>query len=93
MAENKENCIEFLTGKSRACGSFTSQKFINRIKRLAESYQDQVSLAENEDGSVCAGFPLSWVKLSPPRQMSEEQRANAAERLKQLRSSKSDELH
>lgn len=83
---NNDNAIEFYTNGERATVTFTQGRFINKIKKLAERNPGNVEIiAENEDGSLCAHVPVSWIKISPPRTVSEEQRAMAAERLKSLR--------
>ena len=58
---------------------------VNLMRRLKEKYPDEVDLLENGDGSVFGHVPAKWMKLSPPRKVSEEQRAKAAERLRKVR--------
>ena len=83
---NNENAIEFLTREKYAVVSFTSPKHINRIKKIYEERGDDFKyLKENTDGSVCAKIPLKWVKISPPKQMSEEAKQAASERFKKMR--------
>lgn len=38
-------------------------------------------VAENEDSSICAHVPRSWIKIIPSRQLSEEQRREISYRL------------
>lgn len=82
-----ENVIEFLRGQETATATFCSAtKYNNKIRRLAEEYPEEVRItAENPDGSIVAHFPTKWVKISPPRKMTDEQREQAAERLAQYR--------
>ena len=83
--ENHENCIEFLTSTRTATVSFTNQKHINRIKKLYEEHKDDFKyFVENDDGSVCAKIPLKWVKISPPRMVSDEQREAARIRFQKM---------
>lgn len=84
---NNENCVEFLTGERRAGFTFTQRKYKNRILELAEKYPDKVDFVVNEDDSIFGHVPISWVKINPPRNMNmtEEQRAAAAERMKHIR--------
>lgn len=57
----------------------------SKIYRLAEKHPDDVKiLAENKDGSVFAHIPINYVKISPPRQVSEEQKEAASERFRQM---------
>ena len=89
---NNENCVEFLNLQRTMTVSFCSQKWINKIKKYAESHPDQVKIiANNEDGSICAHIPTKWLKISPPRQgreMTEEEKDAARERLRLYREGK-----
>ena len=93
MTELRDNNIEWYTqGNSTAkvaTGSFYQKRFVSKIRKLAQSHPDQVEItAQSTDGSICAHFPVSWVKISPPRQMSEERRAELSERLRAVRKRK-----
>lgn len=91
MAENNENMIEFLRGQKTCTVSFTSQKYINKIKKLYERMPECFErFKENEDGSIYARIPLKFIKISAPRAntLTEEQRQAAAERLAKSRKSK-----
>lgn len=81
----KENVIEWYTGSDTVTVTLTQQKHINKVRKLAETDSRVVIIAENEDGSICAHLPLSFIKISAPRQMSEEQKTLNAERLKSVR--------
>lgn len=57
----------------------------SKLIRLAEKNPDEVKvIAENEDGSLFAHIPVKYIKISPPRKMSEEQKEAASERFKQM---------
>lgn len=86
MMENKENCIEWFTGNKAATLSLTSRKHITKIKKLKDAHPEAVELIENKDGSICAYVPLSYIKISAPRQLSEEQKKAASRRLRDFRS-------
>lgn len=91
--DSQENVIEFTTGQKTATVTFTNRKYINRIKKLYEKFRDDFTyFAENKDGSVCAKFPLNWVRITPSnknaRTMTEEQKEAARMRLKKYHSSK-----
>jgi hypothetical protein len=77
----KENNIEWLNGQQRVTVTLSQGKFINKVKRLAEQREDVEIVAENKDGSICAHLPLKFIKISAPRQMTEEQKEQARERL------------
>lgn len=79
---SRENNIEWLNGQDRVTVSFSQAKYINKVKKLAEKHSDVEIVAENNDGSITAHLPLSYIKVSPPRQMSEEQKEQARDRLK-----------
>ena len=84
-ADNIENNIEWLTNQRKASGSFTQEKYVKKMKKYKEEYPDEVELIENYDGSIWFKVPLKWVKISPPRKVSEAQKQAAAERFKKLR--------
>lgn len=69
--------------------SSDQQKIINKVRKLAERHPDQVTIIrrpEQNDGCIYATMPSEWFKISPPikREMSEEQRQAAAERMKAI---------
>lgn len=86
MENNRENVLEFLSGQKTITVSFCQEKWINKVKKLKENYPNDVEIiAENEDGSICAKLPAKFLKLSPPKKVSEEQRQAASERFKKMR--------
>lgn len=58
------------------------------IKRLDALYQraQMVMKVQADHAPFCAHVPVSWLRISPPRQYTEEQRQQMGERLKQNRS-------
>lgn len=84
--EEKENNIEWYLLAERATASFTQKKFINQFEELAVKYPEDVEIAaRNSDGSVLVHFPANWVKVRPPKAMTEEQKRICVERLKKSR--------
>lgn len=84
MERNLENSVEFLTGDKTAAVSVTNRRFVNRLQKLfndGEHGQEMLRFTENADGSLYCVIPLSWVRISPPRKMSEEQKQEQAARL------------
>ena len=82
ISGNVENGIEFLKDSDWATVSFSQGRYISRIKKLAAGHPAECEIvAENMDGSICAHIPVAWVKISPPKQFSEEQRRQLVERL------------
>lgn len=92
MSDFQENNVQWYTGQKTVTASFTQKKFVTRFRKyLKNKVQGLQIVAQNKDGSICVRFPLSWVKISPPRkprEMTEEQRAAAVERLKLARQKK-----
>lgn len=78
-----ENAIEWLRGENMVTCTFCSGgRLNNRLRKLAQERPEDVEIIENDDGTVYGKVPVSWLKISPPRQMSEEERARAAENLR-----------
>lgn len=76
-----ETCFDY-TDK---CAYFSSdeRKWITKITKLAQSRPDEVTILispEKNDGCIYARVPASWLKISPPRQVSQEQK----EKMRQL---------
>lgn len=84
----KDNAIEWLTGDDKVTVTFSQRKYISIIKKLAEKSDEVVIKHENNDGSIVAHIPLSFVKISKKKEMSDEARAAASERFKQMWSEK-----
>lgn len=83
VAYNGENCIEFVRNATTATVAFSQGKYVSKIQKLSERFPDECKInAVNDDGSIVATIPTRWVKISPPRQVSEEQKEAASERLK-----------
>lgn len=79
-----ENCIEWLKDEKQVTLTITQRKLINKIEKYALINPDCVIKARNEDGSICAHIPLSWIKMSPPKKTSDEQRQRARESMQAL---------
>lgn len=61
----------------------------NKLLRMAEAEPDVVQvLTVNKDGSVFAHVPRNYIAVRKPKQLSEEQRAAAGERLRKWREDK-----
>ena len=88
----RESCVERIQGDDHCCVYTGEQKFINKLKELAENYPDDVKIRyTNKDGSIEAHVPYNWFKfVKPPikREYTDEQRAAMAERMKKARKSK-----
>lgn len=77
-----ENVIEWGKDREQATLSLSQRRTISKVKRLATQYPDQCQImAENKDGSIYAHIPVSWMRINPPRKLSDEQRQQISERL------------
>lgn len=83
---DNENVIEWLRGGKTATISLTQGRTITRVMKLAKSRPEECRIiAENADGSIVARVPVGWIKISPIREVSEEQKEAARVRMKELR--------
>ena len=96
MAEGdvRENSIEWITNSQTATICFTQGKMMNRIRKLAEQYPNEVQItAENGGDCLVAHIPYKWIKIAPPRQVSDEQREVSRQRMIALRSDPTNSLN
>lgn len=83
---DKENVIEFMLDEKTATVTFTQGRYITRIKELAKKKPDECKITHtNRDGSIVAHIPVSWVKINPTIELSEENRKERSERMRKLR--------
>lgn len=88
MTDEYENAIEFLDGQKTAAVTLHDRRLRNRILKLAEERPDEVAVIcrpEENNGFLFAHIPVKWLRIQPPKQMSEEQREKAKERLARVR--------
>jgi hypothetical protein len=82
---SQENAIEFIRNSPVATVTFCQRRFITKIRKLAENEPDLVQIVyENPDGSIVAHIPVSYIHISKSRkgrEMTDEEKASAAERL------------
>ena len=93
MTDFKETMCEYLDIDDYATFCSSERKWINKIYKLHEAYPDEVKIIytpEENYGVIYAHVPKSWMRLSPPKKMNltEEQRAAAAERMRKARENK-----
>lgn len=71
-----ENAIEWLKGRKTATVTLAGRTTLNtRIRKLAKSHPGKCSIRdENEDGTIVAHIPASWIKFNPELEISEEER-------------------
>ena len=83
-----ENVIEWINRQDVVTFTISQRKYKNKIEKLAEKYPDECKIVRrNQDGSLVAKVPLSWIRISKPtvRIMTEEQKLAAVERLNKYR--------
>lgn len=87
-AESKyysENAIEFVKDGSRATVTFSQGRYKSRIKELAKKHPEECEIvAENEDGSMIAHIPVSWIRINPGMDLTDEQRERMSEHAKRV---------
>lgn len=65
----------------------------SKLMRYAKERPDEVKLiVENDDGSAFFRIPVNYVKVSPPRKVSDEQKEAAGERFKKMWEEKRGEM-
>ena len=81
-----EFTIEWIKGNDYAGVTVPSGTALkSKLMRYAQERPDEVKLmAENKDGSAFFHIPISYVKVSPPRKVSEEQKKAAGERFRRM---------
>lgn len=81
-----EFAIEWVKGGKYAGVTVPSGTALkSKILRLAKERPDQVEIiSENEDGSAFLHIPVKYVKISPPRKVSDKQKEAASKRFKQM---------
>lgn len=75
-------------GGGRLYFSSNERRWITHIRKMQAQHPEQVVIIaqpEHNDGCIYASLPSRWLKLSPPRTMSEENRAASAERMRLFR--------
>jgi hypothetical protein len=79
-AYEKETVINFNNAEQNAsCYTLNTHKR-QMLLNLAKEYPDDVKIISKRDDMVEVTFPKKWVKIRPPRKLTEEQRVNAVER-------------
>lgn len=88
-----EFAIEWIKGADTATVTAPSgTKLCNSLKRMRETHPDKVTaFIQNKDGSICCHVPINWVTVRPhlKQNISDEERAARAERLKSFHTMKS----
>ena len=81
-----ETSYEYFTDDKLAVISTNEKRIVNQVLRLADERPEDVVIQfmpEKNDGILVAKVPRSWIKKpSPPRAVSDEQRARMSEQFK-----------
>ena len=69
----RETVFEHEDGRDTATITAAEQWSVALMKKLAAEHPEEVSIYENKDGSIFAHVPWKWMKLVPPRKLTEKQ--------------------
>ena len=84
LERSHENVIEFLDDETEAMLTLSKGRYISRVKKLAETHPGEVYIKETVDGTIFAKVPVKWVKISPPKTISEEQKKRSRENIMKM---------
>lgn len=81
-----EFCIEWVKGSEHASITTPSGTALkSKLMKLSQERPEEVKMiAENNDGSAMFHVPVSYVKVSPPRKVSDKQREAMGERARKM---------
>ena len=83
-----ETIINF-NAEEKTANCFTLDKTVKRRwEKLIEERPEEVNVIQRSDDLLEIEVPKKWVKVKPPRKVSDEQKAAASERLKAAREKK-----
>lgn len=88
-----ETVVYYTSDDAFARISTNEIKWKNWANKMAAEHPQEVHIQSESESYLVAQFPKRYLKLSPPRQMSEEQRQKAAERLSAYRPNKGGASH
>lgn len=83
-AMERETIITYNNAENTANCFTLSLPVRRRLLQLAEEYPDEVHINKKEEDMIDVDIPKSWVKIRPPRRLSDEQKAALAERGRNL---------
>ena len=76
----RETVFEHEEGRDTATITAAEAWSINRLRKLAAEYPEEVDIYENKDGSLFGHVPAEWMKLVPPPTYTDEQKEKMRER-------------
>lgn len=83
--EEQETIILYNDFDKTASVSTENVALIRKLEKLCEQRRGECTKHERQNGVGEYIVPKKWIKVNPPRQMSAEAKAKAAERLSNLR--------
>lgn len=83
----QENVIEWVNSDTATVNLVANSRLANKVRKLAEE-RDDVNILSDENGVLLAHIPTKWVKINPPKNLTDEQRARIAERFHNKRDKK-----
>lgn len=83
--EEQETIILYNEADKTASVSTENVALIRKLEKLCEQRQGECIKHERQNGVDEYIVPKKWIKVNPPRQMSAEAKAKAAERMSKLR--------
>lgn len=95
MSEDYENAIEFMDGQKMAAVTLHDRRLRSRILKLAEQHPDEVTVIARPDdrgqnGYLFAHVPVAWLKVIPPKVVTEAMRENGRRLHRNLKNSESE---
>lgn len=82
-----ETCVEYIKGEPYLTWYSDESKWVNRIRKLVADNAD-IQIVSDDGESVLVRCPVSWFKPPKPpikRNITEEQRKAASERMKNMK--------
>lgn len=76
--------ITFNDAEKKASYYTCNKARMEQLKELAKEYPDAVKITRDEGWCMEADMPKKWVKIKPPRKLTEEQYAELVRRGKEL---------
>ena len=83
----REYSVEWVQGRDYAgVTAPAGSRLKNQVLKCSEENPDVTIQTQNEDGSIFAHVPLSYVhvRFAPPREISDEQREKARNRMNEM---------
>ena len=87
----QETCVEFVKGEPTLSWYSSDSKWIARMVQLVNERPNEVKIICKDEDGLMVHCPASWFKPPKPpikRDLTPEQRAELAERMKQARESR-----